>query len=337
MLIDYHHSDLFESHLLLFADRFGWEVWRPIGMEWFDEGYWNFEREYHGDAVAKQYLELWSSDTPTRAEGIYRRQDSTHPGRTLDMITLDAARERPWDVVISSVPDNDWGFAKFAKEVGATFGVHVGNEAQQSMFHLAAFALVSSRLHTKLPCPSVEYRQPFDTEGIFYHEWPPAERRSVASFVQCFAENPISYQAFLSHARELPDEFDWKVYGSYGGHPEDEFACGNLTPVTEVGRRMRDVGVIWHAKEWSDGFGIPHTEHVIHNAFAVGRPIIGVHAYYQDKLAGDLWVEGETAFDLARLDAPELHALLMRLRERTPPVASARSWTGTPRRRPCAS
>ena len=55
--------------------------------------------------------------------------------------------------------------------------------------------------------------------------------------------------------------------------------------------------------------------HIIDNAFAVGRRGIGAHAYYQDKLAGDLWVEGETAFDLARLDAPELHALLMRLRD----------------------
>jgi hypothetical protein len=309
LLIDYHHSDLFESHLLLFADRFGWEVWRPIGMEWFTEGYWQFEKEWHGDAVAKQYLDLWSSDGPTRRDGIWRREDATHPGRTLDMVTLDVARDMKWDVVISSVPDNDPGLLRFAKEVGATWGVHVGNEAQYSAFGSAAFALCSARMPYQLPCPSVEYRQPFDTEGIFYPEWPPAEQKSVASFIQCFAENKTAYAEFLAHARHIPD-MDWKVYGAYGGHPEDEFACGNLEPVTAVAEAMRRTRIVWHSKEWSDGFG-----HIIHNAFAVGRPVVGRARYYQNKLAGDLWVEGVTSFDIDRRSDDEIAALLRRLRD----------------------
>lgn len=47
VLADYHHHDLFESLAILFEDRLGWELYRPIGMEWFDEGYWNFERAWH--------------------------------------------------------------------------------------------------------------------------------------------------------------------------------------------------------------------------------------------------------------------------------------------------
>jgi len=252
LLIDFHHSDLFESHLLLMADRYGWEVWRPIGMEWWDEGYWQFEREYHGDAVAKQYLQVWDSDLDSGA--IVYRHDKTHPWRELRMVRLDVALSMDWDVVISSVPDNDAGLARFAKQVGATFGVHVGNEAQFSAFGQAAFALCSARMPYALPCPSVEYHQPFDTDTVFYHDYPPVESKSVASFIQCFAENQVPYAEFLAHARRIPD-MDWKVYGAYGGHEEDEFACGNLEPVTEVGRRMRQTRVVWHSKAWSDGFG----------------------------------------------------------------------------------
>ena len=61
VLADYHHHDLWESLELLFA-RFGWTLYRPIGMEWFEQGYWNHERKWHGDAIARQYLEPWGSD-----------------------------------------------------------------------------------------------------------------------------------------------------------------------------------------------------------------------------------------------------------------------------------
>jgi hypothetical protein len=37
-------------------------LYRPIGMDWFEQGYWNHERKWHGDAIAKQYLEPWGSD-----------------------------------------------------------------------------------------------------------------------------------------------------------------------------------------------------------------------------------------------------------------------------------
>ena len=254
ILVDYHHSDLFESHQLLFEDRLGIEVWRPIGMEWFTEGYWNFERANHGDAVAKQYLSIWDSDTDEGGDGLFMyRRDSTHPWRHHRMVTLEMAKQMRWDAVMSSVPDNEEGLHRFAQEVGAKFGVHIGNEAQYSDWKLADFALISSLLPYKPSVPHVVYHQPFDLE-LFRHEWPPAEEKSVSSFIQCFAENETPYAEFLAHARRIPD-MDWKVYGAYGGHDEDEFACGNLSPVAEVGRRMRDSRVIWHSKSWSDGFG----------------------------------------------------------------------------------
>jgi glycosyltransferase involved in cell wall biosynthesis len=42
VLADRHHADLAESLLKLFEDRFGWEVYFPIGLEWADEGLWDY-------------------------------------------------------------------------------------------------------------------------------------------------------------------------------------------------------------------------------------------------------------------------------------------------------
>jgi hypothetical protein len=308
ILADFHHADLFESHLLI-ADRFGWDVWRPIGMEWFTEDIWQFEREWHGDAVARQYLSLWDTDVESsEVPGVFYRQDGTHPGRTFRMITLAAAREMEWDAVLSSVPANDPGLWKFAREVGARFGVHLGNEGQQSRWDLADFAWVSTALPYRPPVKSVTYRQPFSLED-FRHEWPPSGRATVASFVQCFPENVVPYGEYLDLARTAPD-LTFQVYGAYGSHPLDEFACGNLETTPAVADAMRAARTIWHSKSWSDGYG-----HVIHNAFAVGRPVVGRAGYYRGKMAEPLWVEGVTSFDIDRRSQAEVVALLRRLRD----------------------
>jgi len=308
ILADYHHSDLFESYQLALADRFGWEIWRPIGMDWFAEDYWAFEKAYHGDAVAKQYLELWPDDTDHGHH--WTRRDSTHPGRTHRMVTLDQARHMDWDVVISSVTANDPGFARFAREQGATFGLQAGNVGQleQANWSDVAFCLASTAVHIPLPVPHIIYRQEFKLTD-FRFEWPPAESKSVSSFVQCFAENKGFYDQFLAYARAWP-EFDWQVYGAYGSHETDEFACGNLPTTPAVAHAMRATRIAWHAKWWSDGYG-----HVIHNLFACGRPVIGYADYYADKLAGPLWVDGVTSFDLSQHSPEEVLAELRRLRD----------------------
>jgi glycosyltransferase involved in cell wall biosynthesis len=73
---------------------------------------------------------------------------------------------------------------------------------------------------------------------------------------------------------------------------------------------MRDSDVAWHTKQWSDGFG-----HVIHNWFAVGRPVFGYAGYYASQLAGPLWVEGVTSFDLEGKSPDDVVRLLAELRQ----------------------
>ena len=326
VLIDRHHHALLESLLMLFEDRYGWECFMPFGMQWYDDDIYIFERDYrraHGwepyDAVARQYLEgIWDTGSRVMRSGILTVADPRHPWRFHKGVTLDAARSMRWDIVLSSLPHNDVGMARFAKEVGAIFGVQVGNEAQVSAWGLADFILSSATLPGHGPgdagtrfdfmgTPTVMMHQEFSLD-VFRHEWPPAEPASVASFMNCYPETPL-YREFVHFAQAMPD-LDWKVYGAYGSAPQDRWAAGDVSLVTDVADRMRATRIAWHNKTFSDGFG-----HVIHDWFSVGRPVVGYERYYRDKIAGPLWRHGETSFDLERMTEAETMALLRRLRD----------------------
>lgn len=319
VLTDFHHHALAESLLILLQDRFGADVWFPYGMEWFDSETWNFERAWHGDRVARQYLEgIWAGAEDI-GDGQVVRHDPRHPGRRHYGVMYGEAAFWKWDLVISSLPHNDEGFYRFAQQTGARFVVQVGNHMQDSRWDLADAILASSTLPgltersqwatpvTYMGKPCVIYHQEFDM-GIFRQRAPVAGRE-VASWVNCFAETPV-YPAFREFARRTADDFDWKVYGSYGSAQPDELAAGDVSLVPEVAARMSQARVIWHQKSWSDGFG-----HVVHNAFALGRPVVGVPRYYHDKLAGPLFVEGVTSFDVEAHSEDELVAIMRRLRD----------------------
>ena len=282
VLADFHHADLFESYQLTLGDRFGWDVYRPIGMDWFDRWYWSFERAYHGDAVARQYLSLWDGDEDRGDE--WTRVDRTHPGRTFRMVTLDQALAQPWDLVIASVPDNYRGFAKLAAETGARFVAQFGNQWQDVDVPDGTAAALVSTTGIATRVPQVVYHQEFSLRD-FYPAVPVRPNPSVRSFVNCFPETP-EYPRFRAFAESAPD-FAWEVYGAYGSAPDDLYKRGNLDTTPAVAAAMRGAFVIWHAKYWSDGYG-----HVIHNAFASGRPVFGSARYYRDKLAGPLWTVG---------------------------------------------
>jgi glycosyltransferase involved in cell wall biosynthesis len=310
LMADYHHHDLWES-LELMCQRLGWTLLRPMGMEWFHEGYWNFERAWHGDAVAKQYLEPWGSDL--REDGaLAHRFDPSH-SRWQALATLEEARGWKPDIVMASVAHNHEGLHRFAREVGAKFGIHLGNvrfsdiDMAEDRWDLADFGIVTSILPATPPKPHVVVHQEFSLED-FRHEPPPDDGVfTVSSFVNCFPENPQAYAGFRSVTAFRP-EYDWKVYGAYGGVPVDEFAAGNLNRCADVGDAMRASDVAWHTKQWSDGFG-----HVIHNWGAVGRPLIGHEWYYRSQLAGPLWEEGVTSFDITDKRPEDVVAILDRL------------------------
>jgi hypothetical protein len=316
VLIDYHHADLWESWNLLLGDRFGWDIYAPIGMEWFDQGFWNFERIVLGDVVARQYLEgIWpnrrlisASQVPEGVEH-YAQADPTHPGRLIRGVTLETALATKWDIVIATLPDNEDGLHRVARMTGAKYGVQIGNQWQMTDWSDADFGLVSATLQVEPTRPYVTYRQPFSLRDFRYEPPPRGETFRIASAVQGLAENPRAYAEYLEYAREDPS-FAWGIYGSYGQAEPDEFSWGNLPSTPAVAAAMRSVDVAWHTKEWSDGYG-----HVIHNWFASGRPVVGREFYYTDKLAGALWRDGVTSIDIGSRTVDEVRAVLRRFRE----------------------
>jgi hypothetical protein len=305
VLMDYHHHDLWESMELL-AERLGWTLYRPIGVEWFDEGYWNHERKHHGDAVAKQYLQPWPTDTDTRL-------DLSH-GRYQRLVTLELARSQSWDIVISSLAHNHEGFARFANEAGATFGLQIGNvrfaaaDMAEDRWDLASFGLVSGLMPVEPPKPHVVYHQEFSLVD-FRPSRPPRLGLTVSSFVQCYPQDSGSYGYWLRTAEQAP-EHRWQVFGAYGTASPDGYAAGNLDRCSAVGDAMRASDVAWHAKRWSDGYG-----HVLHDWISVGRPMLGFWDYYKDQLGGRLLVKGENFWDLGTMDVHEVTQLLRRFRD----------------------
>jgi hypothetical protein len=305
VLCDYHHNCLWESMELL-AERLGWTLLRPIGMDWFSEGYWNHERKWHGDAVARQYLEPWESDQ--YVDGRWFRSGPFHD-RIETLITLEQARDDPPDLVLSSLAHNHEGFARLATEVGATFALQIGNvrfsaaDMAEDRWDLAAFGLISGIMPVEPSKPCVTYHQEF--RG-FESSPPPRLGLRISSFVQCYPQDAGAYAYWQAAASQSP-EHDWRVYGSYGEAPTDQWAAGNMSTCMDVAAGMHFSDVAWHAKRWSDGFG-----HVIHNWFSVGRPVLGFRRYYENQLAGRLWIEGQTAWDI---ESNDIAALLRRFRD----------------------
>ncbi len=311
VLADYHHHDLWESLELLCA-RLGWTLYRPIGMDWFEQGYWNHERKWHGDAIARQYLQIWETD---EVDGLrpYRRLDASH-GRRYKLLSLDAARDIRPDIVLSTLAHNHEGFHRFAQEVGAKFGLQIGNvrfgeqDMAEDRWDLADFGLVSGYMPAPVSKPHVVYHQEFSLEDFRPAPPPRGERFRVSSFVQCYPESP-TWPAWVETASLSPD-LDWRCYGAYGAAPLDEWAAGNIDRCAAVGDEMRASDVAWHAKAWSDGYG-----YVIHTWHSVGRPMFGIRDYYKDQMGGALWLEGVTAFDIASRSHDEVIGILRRLRD----------------------
>lgn len=298
VLVDRHHADLYHALQLTLEDRLGMAIYTPIGREWWDEGYWRFGSIYGDDRLVRQYLEGggWTP-VPGWTEGGYCvTRDSHHPGRDILGVSLAHARTLGWDLVIATVEENQPGFARFAREHGARFAVHVGNANQYVDYDLDPIVLGGV--------------QAFDHAGTFrYRE--PVRTDVVTSFVNLLPLIPDSWGPFEELAHELAGTHTFRSFGH---------ACpdGFRDPASAVADEMAEAGWAYHDKPTGDGFG-----HVIHDWAAVGRPLIGHARFYRGQLGEHLWRDGETCIDLdrhsiedaariVRETSPERHAQMCR-------------------------
>ena len=303
VLVEHHHADLYESLGMLFEDRFGWELYRLYGMEFWDEGVWNYERHMpHGEAVARQDLQPISTDRDMGTH--FERDDDVHPGRVHKMVTLDQVRSQRFDIVLASLTENEEGLHNLARSIGAKFGIQLGNEGTVNRYDLIDFALFSTgREH--LPWkPYVFYRQEFNLND-FRFDYPPTENDLVATWVQCLPSGEEDWERFKTLAALTP-ELKWRHHGHC--NQDSGYWRSNVKTTAEVAAQMRAARIGLHFKRWSDGYG-----HVIHNLFAVGKPVVATASYYKGKLAEPLFVDGVTSFDVQTRSNAEVTDIIRRL------------------------
>ena len=294
VLADYHHGSLLRSLVMLFEDRLGMELYRPIGLEWFHEGYWAVSELKR---TARQFLEPRAGDRspsvnvtttvdPGPSEGVYTVADpggvSTHRACTLAHFI-----DHRFDYVIASIPAHVALFERLVAtyQPRAKLIVQVGNN----------WNLADYRGHNVLA--SIAPRPVPEANVIFYHQefdldiFAPAPclpTRKIYSYVNVIQYSGVGWDDFLELRRLLgPAGYEVRAYG--GLCPD-----GNKTGPVELADSMRETQFVLHVKAGGDGFG-----HVVHNAYAVGRPLITRPSHYRGQLAERLMVP-DTFIDLDR-------------------------------------
>lgn len=317
VFVDFHHSSLLRSLVLLFEERLHMRVYRPIGMDWFSGGYWAVN---DNNATARQFLhpdQAWKPEDGTpplnkltverdqilgerREDGVFYVADpggdSAHTACTLEFF-----KANRFDYLVASIPAHIPIFQDLIRKFQphAKLIVQVGNGWDLSQF--AGLNVLASIRPTYSPA-SVNlkvYHQEFDT-GIFY----PTENkptRKVYSFINILHGMPLAWSDFETLERlTRPHGVEWRCYG---GQCRD----GNLTGPRALADKMREAMMIFHVKDGGDGFG-----HVIHNAYSVGRPVITRRRHYRGTLAEELMAPG-TFIDLDRYSLPEAKNMITRL------------------------
>lgn len=284
VLADRHHAGLFNSLQLLFG-RLGGIVYTPRGHEWWDEGVWRFGEVYGDDRLARQYLDGWPD------HGLV--YDTEFPDVPITSLTLAAARAFGIDVVLATVQENQAGFARLAREIGAQYAVAVGNTGQHVDWSLEPRVINSSEMPNRGRAVSVG--QEFDSDGLFGYR-PISDHRRIGSFVNLMPRIPC--YPLLVRAQALLPEFTFAIHG-------DEGPDGKLQPISLIADTMAGCGWGWHDKIHGDGFG-----HVIHYWAALGRPLIGHRGHYMGKRAEGLWEDGVTCIDLDRRSIEDAMALV---------------------------
>lgn len=306
IFVDFHHSGLLSSLILLFEKRLKHKVYRPIGMEWLDRGFWDV---YNHPETAKQYLSMDQGYNPEDGtkplnrlfnslfryeKDVYYCTDITN-GSFNKAITFDKFLEMDIDVVIASIPQHIEPFKRLIREYkqNAKLIYQIGNTwnvGENEISNVLSSALVDIPENVN----SVIYHQEFETD-IFSFE-PNESEKVITSFVNCFntASGFKEDWVLFEKIEKLMPEWSFKCLG--GGCRD-----GSADGVKSVADLMKKSRFIWHTKNGGDGYG-----HIIHNAFAVGRPPIVKIDYYRGKMAEKLMIDMKTCIAIDGLNPQEI-------------------------------
>lgn len=300
VLIDLHHEDLFYSLFSLFEKRLGYEVYRQIGKEWFDEGYWMVYN--HPDTV-NQYLgihltEEWAEIKKKNAhmyctihnETAYEKEDGLYlvpdypRGVTYKAITLEKFKNMEFDIIISSMPSHINKFNKLIQlfQPKAKHIFQAGNNWNVSGFDVKNILSSSKLTHPRPDQHNIYYHQEFDLHR--FNRVPCSNPQSVLNMMH-FMQGDCLIQ--FNQGKMLMPGWKWSAHG--GGNADGPIATENI-PQT-----FKDHGFVWHYKREGDGFGYNAM-----NALACGRPVITRKSFFRGMTLDPLLIDGLSCIDLDR-------------------------------------
>lgn len=287
VLCDFHHSSLLRSLVLLFEKRLGYDVYRPIGMKWYKEGFWAINNL---EDTAKQFLQIGSQPLD-KTPGLNNRVGAIaspldvfkvyDPGMASShwACTLDFFKRTPFDYVIASIPQHVVIFRELIAKYNpkAKLIVQMGNN--WALDHLQGHNVLASIAPQDSSVNAVFYHQEFDLD--IFKPTPNCRSLRISSYVNVIREMPPAWQAYNAFKNRL-EPLGWTV-NSFGGQCPD----GNKTGPRELAESMIADDFVLHVKPKGDGYG-----HILHNAYAIGRPVITYASDYKDQLGEYLLKDG---------------------------------------------
>jgi hypothetical protein len=296
ILCDYHHSDLWWSHHLIFERALGHTLFRPRGIEWFESGYYQFSSR----AVAEQFLvnSLFTIDQilgyptcriprPAAVPADLRAGMDTLNGCAyyplIRTLSFEEFKDAPIDVIMPTISDMQEPWLRLRNDFkpGAKLLREEGNVNGWVALHPAYGNLLTSDVPTFQKSGATNkflYHQRFDTESVFVYRKPTA-----FDLVSCFMPGFRGEPRLVSFAES--HDFGRMRFVDYGHHSP----LGFLSTKERFVEAMNASALVWHVKPGGDGFG-----HVIHNAVALGRPVVTFARDYRGTIAEPLLEDYKT-------------------------------------------
>jgi len=272
---DFHHGGMYHAMHLLFVDRLGCNLYRPVGYEWAERDLWHVSELKPTRAA---YLRP-GGEHRLGIDGIWHWRDN---GAELEhnCITFRQFCDMPIDLILSTHPAHEVPYQKLLEfKPGAKLVRVCGNTGE--VIHSKAGNVMDSTGYFRGQAENyVAFHQEFPLEP-FVDKRPP--QRAISQYLNFFRNHP-AFALWEQYRSQLP-EFTWRMYGHQG---DDGF----LWPFSKIAKSMADTSFVWHIK--TEGYG-----HIIHNAYAAGRPVITEIGRYRGYTAEALLEDGVTCVDIS--------------------------------------
>lgn len=294
VIVDAHHGGLFLSLIYLFQKRLGFELRKPYGMDWYEQGYFSYANE---DFI-RGTLTCVPLNFPSDPDDVL----GYGSGGMGVPITLQEATDRASEIrfMVSSLHFSEGPFAKFISQRApkATLIRQCGNPNERVRFTRHALC---SDLETynriKGTHHAVLYHQEFNTKIFNFRPVSiRKKRRKVRSFLNYLADMKYLrryWETLVSQFQEEP--VDFFMHGCKDEKTPTEGWAGAPKDIAEMAEWMTDMHLLCQLKNW-DGFG-----HILHYSYAIGRPAIVRWGDYEAKLGGLLIEDMKTGIKLSGL------------------------------------